>query len=255
MTNGVYNLPCTDFLAALPPGKVQMIFADPPDNLGLGYDEYKDKLPDDVYYGWIQSWLLDSLRVAPCVWVSYYWAHDIEMKYMIRNITKYRHPAFKAKTFIWRYTFGQHTDTDCGSGFRYVVRLLRTGTPLYADSIRVESERQRMGDSRANPDGRVPDDVWSSDEIWDIPRVTGNSKERRDWHPTQHPERLVERAIKLSTKTGDTVVDLFGGTGTSLRVAKRLGRGFMISEISKDYAQRIAAENQVPLFVEPPCLT
>lgn len=240
MDSAVYNMPCTDLLAELPAGQVQMIFADPPDNLGLAYGQYKDKIPDHVYYAWIEAWLLASLRVAPIVWISYYWQHDLEIKYILRNITKYRHPAFKSKTFLWRYTFGQHSDSDCGSGFRYMVRLVRSGTPLYADKIRVMSERQRIGDSRANPDGRVPDDVW------DIPRVTGNSSERRGWHPTQHPEALLERVMLLCTKYGDTVCDIFGGTGTTMRVALRLGRNCITAELDSDYANQIAKENNVP---------
>lgn len=252
--NAVVNCSCTDLLAAkLPP--VQSIFADPPDNLGLGYGTYKDKIPADQYYGWIESWLLASVRLAPIVWISYYWAHDIELKYMIRNIIKYRHPLYAAKTFLWRYTFGQHSESDCGSGFRYLVRLMRRGTIIYPDAIRVESERQRLGDARANPDGRVPDDVWDAPEIWDVPRVTGNSRERRSWHPTQHPERLMERAILLCTRPGDQIVDLFAGTGTTLRVSTRLGRECITCDIDSDYAQRIAHENTVPYLTAPPGLS
>lgn len=68
----------------------------------------------------------------------------------------------------------------------------------------------RINDKRsAGP--RVPGDVW------DFPRVTGNSKERQSWHPTQHPVALYDRIIKFSCGPGDTFLDLFAGSGTCFR--------------------------------------
>lgn len=239
----IYNLPCTEVLPHL--HQPDMIFADPPDNIGAKYDEYKDKLTPFMYYVWFESWLRWSLKKSPIVWVSYYWQHDVEIKYMVRQLLKYWFPTIKVKTFLWRYTFGQHNSHDCGSGFRYLLRFTRLDAVLYPDSVRVTSERQRMGDDRANPAGRVPDDVW------DIPRVTGNSPERRAWHPTQHPEALLERIIKLSTVENDTVVDLFGGTFTTHRVAQRLNRKCISCETSTEYCLKGAAELDVEIRHDP----
>jgi DNA modification methylase len=97
-----------------------------------------------------------------------------------------------------------------------------------------------LGDARAHG-LRVPDDVW------DIPRVTGNSKERRSYHPTQHPEALMERIILFSTRRKDTAIDLFGGTGTTLRVGLRLGRDVTSIELSEQYCLKVAEENNVPI--------
>jgi site-specific DNA-methyltransferase (adenine-specific) len=101
---------------------------------------------------------------------------------------------------------------------------------------RVESVRQQIGDKRANPDGRVPDDVW------DFPRVVGNAKERRDWHPTQHPEALMRRIINYSCRKDETFLDLFLGTGTSFRVRKENVIGI---EQSEKYCQEIAKEHDI----------
>ena len=239
----IVNCSADDLLDSLK--KVDLIFMDPPDNLGLNYGTYKDDVPSEQYYAWLEGLILKSLRVSPIVWISYYWKHDIELKYRIRNILKFRHPLYIPKTFLWRYTFGQHLDTDCGSGFRYMLRLSRRGHAFNCDDIRVESERQRMGDARACVDGRVPDDVW------DIPRVTGNSRERRPWHPTQHPEALLERIIKLSTNSGGLVVDPFAGTGTTFRVARRLGRQAITCDLDPSYCKHIADENNLQVETAP----
>lgn len=236
----LYNCSASDLLDSLK--QVDLVFMDPPDNLGLKYGQYKDEIPDEQYYAWLEGLILKSLRISPCVWISYYWQHDLELKYRVRNILKQRHPLYQAKTFLWRYTFGQHNQSDCGSGFRFMLRLLRRNLRPNTDDIRVESERQRMGDSRANPAGRVPDDVW------DFPRVVGNAKERRSWHPTQHPEALLERIIRLHTKEGDTIVDPFAGTGTTLRVAGRLKRECLTCDIDPNYCQQIAQDQGISVW-------
>ncbi len=92
-----------------------------------------------------------------------------------------------------------------------------------------------LGDARASGP-RVPDDVW------EFPRVTGNSAERCPWHPTQHPLALMERIIKFSTKPGDLVLDYFMGTGTTLRSCMKLGRSCVTADISLNYCQRVAEE-------------
>ena len=73
--------------------------------------------------------------------------------------------------------------------------------------------------------------------------MTGNSKQRRPWHPTQLNEGLVERCIKFTTPEGETVLDPFGGTGTTLRVCRRLGCPCTLIEIDADYCAEIVKEH------------
>lgn len=233
----IYNCDVLELLPVIKPGTYELVFIDPPDNIGLKYDTCFDNNPR--YYDWLFDIINHSFDVGKIIWLSYYWKHDIEIKYMLRNVLPI--VQVNAKTFIWRFTFGQHNANDCGSGFRFMLRLSPFDTCFNTDSIRVESERQRLADPRADVRGRVPDDVW------DIPRIVGNSSERRTWHPTQHPERLVARVINMCTKPGDRILDLFGGTGTVLRVGKRNGRLVDTCELSSIYANLIANENSEPL--------
>jgi len=86
-------------------------------------------------------------------------------------------------------------------------------------------------------------DQLSVGDVFDYPRVTGNSKQRRAWHPTQLNEGLVERCLNLTTVEGDYVLDPFGGTGTTLRVCKRIGRNCTLVEIDPAYCAKIAEEH------------
>jgi hypothetical protein len=60
-------------------------------------------------------------------------------------------------------------------------------------------------------------------DVWDISIVAPVAHERTGW-PTQKPEALLERLILATTDPGDLVLDPFCGSGTSIAVAKRLGR-------------------------------
>jgi len=214
---------------------VKCIFADVPDNLGLNYEEYGDCLPSNVYYDWLELLIMRSLPCCQIFWLSIFSEHLMEVLSRIRNVIKYYHPLFECRTFIWRYTFGQYNDKDCARGYRPIIRLVRHGAMLNVDSIRELSGRQKLGDARAAGD-RVPDDVWH------IPRVTGNSIERRAWHPTQHPVKLMKRIVSMSCYLGDTVIDLFGGTGSCLRAARDLGINCISIDKSKKYCDLLIEE-------------
>lgn len=63
-------------------------------------------------------------------------------------------------------------------------------------------------------------------DVWDIPILAPISKERTGY-PTQKPEALLERLILSCTNEGDTVLDPYAGSGTSIAVANRLKRNWI----------------------------
>lgn len=69
------------------------------------------------------------------------------------------------------------------------------------------------------------DDVWT-----DVPWVTAGGQ--RSNYPTQKPEALLQRIIKLSSKPGDLVFDCFIGSGTTAVAAMKLGRRFIGADIN-----------------------
>ena len=69
-------------------------------------------------------------------------------------------------------------------------------------------------------------------------RVCGTFKERTG-HPCQMPEAVLERIIRVATNPGDLVLDPFAGSGTTLAVAKKLGRRYLGMELSEEYADGV----------------
>ncbi len=215
-------------------GYYAMAFADPPDNLGLEYDGYDDNLSEDEYTMSLRILVYGMIKVAGITWISYNAKYTAAMGEIIHDLT---YPDLEKKHCVQIFSFYQHNKHDLGNAYRPIWRLRWPEAQLYPDQIRIKSERQKAGDPRANPDGKIPSDVF------DFPRVTGNSKQRRSWSPTQLHEGLIERCVKLSTKEGDRVLDPFAGTGSILRVCRRINRTSTSFEISESYARHIAEDN------------
>lgn len=221
----IYNQSAESFLASIGDRCYDGIFLDPPDNIGLKYQGFIDKREN--YIEWLVELILKCFNISDVVWLSYNQIHDIKLKGAL-DWTLAKLKSWEVKQIIWFFEFGQYRDTDCGSMYRPILRFSKN-IKWDVDKIRIESERMRLGDPRAvGP--KVPGDVW------EFPRITcGN--ERRCWHPTQHPEALMER-IYLMTP-GDSFLDLFGGSGTSLVVCKRLGYDIDVVDISKFYCNKM----------------
>ena len=72
--------------------------------------------------------------------------------------------------------------------------------------------------------------------VWDIEKDRVN-----DLHPTQKPVVLPGRAISNSSKEGDIVVDLFGGSGSTMIACEQLGRKCRMMELDTHYCDIIIA--------------
>lgn len=213
----------------------KMIFADPPDNIGLSYGECDDDLTLTGYWNLLRDILWLSYERCDVLWVSFNAKHLLLMGHIAFEFMKV--PGWTFKPSVQIYTFGQHNSHDLGNNHRPLWRFMREGAELYPDAVRVPSWRQLHGDKRADPRGRVPGDVF------DFPRVTGNSKQRRKYHPTQLHEDLYERCIKLCCTSEDSVCDLFAGTGTLARVCNKTKNPCTMIEMDRFYCAKIAEEH------------
>lgn len=70
-------------------------------------------------------------------------------------------------------------------------------------------------------------DVWSDINFYD--------RKEKKFHSTQKPIPLMERLVKCSTNEGDTVLDVFGGSGSTGVACKLLNRNFVGCEIDEEY--------------------
>jgi DNA modification methylase len=84
--------------------------------------------------------------------------------------------------------------------------------------------------------GKSPQWFGPSDEksVWELKKDSKN-----EYHPTQKPVELPERALNNSSKINDIVLDLFGGSGSTMVAAQQLKRKARLMELDPKYCQVI----------------
>ena len=182
MHNKIVHGDCYEVLPILPSGCVQTMFVDPPYNIGIDYGDGKrhDLLEEEEYLDKMRRLIEECVRLlAPTggVWFlcPEQWADQIGS--ILNGLLPRRN------RIIWRETFGQYRGDRFPNGHRHLFwRVIdRKKSVFNTNDIRIPSQRMIANDNRAcGP--RVPDDVWN------IPRLVGNARERLGDHPCQLPE-------------------------------------------------------------------
>jgi DNA modification methylase len=231
---------CVKILSALERPPADLIFADPPFNIGYKYDVYEDRKRYDEYFAWTETWMRTcadkALKPTGTFWVAIGDEYAAEVKIIGDKIGLHLR-----NWVIWHYTFGQNTKKKFARSHAHLFYFVKDPKVFTFNdkAVRIPSARQTTyADRRANPIGKIPDDVWS------FSRVCGTFCERVEWHPCQMPEKVLERIITASSNPGDLVLDPFSGSGTTCCAAARLGRNYFGIDISETYVrnsvQRIA---------------
>ena len=209
--NRLHHGDCVELFKSLDDGTVDLVFADPPFNIGYEYDVYEDSKQEEEYLRWSHDWIGQVHRVLKpdgTFWLAIGDEYAAELKLEAKRI------GFHCRSWvIWYYTFG----VNCVKGFsrshthlfHFVKHPKRFTFNRFNPQIRVQSARQLVyADLRANPNGRLPDNTWITrpqdapqsfspmHDTWYYARVAGTFKEREGFHGCQMPEQLLAR-IKI----------------------------------------------------------
>jgi site-specific DNA-methyltransferase (adenine-specific) len=246
---------CLKLMHQIDDGSIDLAFADPPFNIGYKYDKYHDRQEDAQYLDWCEQWIGEIHRILKATgtfWLAIGDEYAAELK--VTATRKLAEPFIMRGWVVWYYTFGVNCTRKFNRSHAHLFQFIKDEKNFTFNAedplVRVPSARALVyGDSRANPTGRLPDDTWvlrpqdapeafqSMDDTWYYSRVAGTFKERQGFHGCQMPEQLLGRIIRVSSNEGDVVFDPFTGSGTTLAVAKKLGRRFLGTELSEDYAK------------------
>lgn len=210
----------------------KLTIMDPPDNQGRKYENYNDKLPADNYTRLLKIWIQKACHITDgpvFVSIAEKWVNEVEDLIWHGNVRLIRR-------LYWHYAFGQNNQKSYCPCIRPIYWL--NSPIIFPENIRVPSARQeKYGDKRARAGGKMPENLWQ------FPRICGTFKERRNWHPTQHPEALIERIILGHSQPGDMILDPFIGSGSTALVCQALGnRGCTGIDISQHYLDMIRKE-------------
>lgn len=210
--------------------KVDLVFADPPFNIGYKYDLYHDRKAYDDYYAWTRKWMAACkgvLKPTGSFWIAIGDDYAAEIRMLGREL------GLNLRNWvIWHYTFGQSTKKKFARSHTHLFYFTMDPKEFTFNDmeVRIPSARQTTyADSRANPRGKLPDDVWS------FSRVCGTFNERVQWHPCQMPEKVLERIVRVSSNEGELVLDPFSGSGTTAVAAAKLKRHYFGIDLSANY--------------------
>ena len=224
---------CIEVLSGVSRPFADLIFADPPFNIGYKYDKYKDKLKKENYIAWTKDWMTVCTKVLRPDG-SFYIAIGDEYAANVKIIADELGLVLR-NWLIWHYTFGQQSKNKFARSHTHIFYFVKDKKNFTFNdyAVRIPSDRQLLyNDKRANPAGKMPDDVWNG-----YSRVCGTFKERLGWHPCQMPENLLKRIIAVSSNPSDCVLDPFSGSGTTLAAAYQLGRNYVGIDISEKYVK------------------
>lgn len=218
---------------------IDLIFVDPPYNIGKDFNGRKDKWKtDELYLNWCYEWIslcLDKLKdtgsfyvMTSTQFIPYF---DIYLRNKVQILSR----------IIWSYdSSGVQAKKYFGSMYEPILFCVKDKTKYTFNSndILVEAKtgaKRKLIDYRKNPPQpyntkKVPGNVWN------YPRVRYRMDEYEN-HPTQKPIALLDRIIKASSNEGDIVLDPFSGTFTTSFVAKKLKRKSIGIEIDETYTK------------------
>jgi DNA modification methylase len=210
-----------DFRNCLVPKGITI--TDPPYNQGYAYNEYNDKMNEEQYIE-----LLSQIP-TPCVIIHY-------PEETINLLPK----ALKVKceqVVCWVY------NSNTGKQSRLI-----SWWGCKPDFRKVRQEYKNLNDKRIQKriaEGKTGAKLY---DWWEINQVKNVSKEKTE-HPCQIPEKLIERIIITTASEGDTIIDVFAGSGTTLKAAQNLGFNAVGFEIDSSYCEIIDKRcNELKLF-------
>lgn len=237
-------------LRRLPPSSVHLAITSPPYNVGIQYAGYSDDLTYASYRRWLTTvWRAlyralvpggrFALNVAPTSIKNFRPIHHD----LTRDLVAVGY-ALRAEILWYKQTMGRRTawgswkspsNPHVIPSWEYVLVFSKgsdrlDGDPKQADITGEEFQRY-------------------SDAFWEIP-----PERNRRGHPAPFPAELIRRLVKFYSYRGNTVLDMFGGTGTVAAVAYATGRRFISVDSSAEYctlALERLAQTEVEAGVRP----
>lgn len=217
---------------------VDLIFADPPYNIGKNFGNNDDIWENvDSYVDWCKVWIDECFRILKDTGTMYFMSATQHMPYLDIYVSqKYN----VLSRIVWTCdSSGVQSKRVFGSLYEPILMVNKSKSSPYtfnSEDILIEAKTgatRKLIDYRKDPpqpynNKKIPGNVWN------YSRVRFRMSEYEN-HPTQKPEALLERIILASSNPGDIVLDPFSGSFTTSAVAVRLGRKAVGIDLNEEY--------------------
>lgn len=248
---------CRELLKTIPDNSVTLVVTSPPYNIGKKYGKYSDKISLEEWKELINDVTKEIYRILKPNGSFFLNLSPIPLgndkeilplPYIGYGIMKENN--FKIRNIItWTFNNMQNCTNRLSGRYENIVWGVKdlNNYIFNLDEIRIpyitKNDKRLVGGI-----GRNPTDVWYFD------RVNNMTKKKLDLtHPTIYPLPMIVRILKMSSNVGDTILDPFAGSGTSLVAAKILNRKAIGFELDTKYKneceKRLATEGNISASV------
>lgn len=228
----LYHADCLNLLKTLSGESVDLVFADPPFNLGKSYGEaISDNRREDEYIDWCKAWIEECVRVlrpggSLFLWNLPRWnlrlgdflSHRLTFRHWIATDIKYSLP-IQGRLYPSHYSLLYYSKGKPKT-FKPDRLPMEICPSCLADLKDYGGYKDKM-----NAKGVNMADVWI-----DIPPVRHAKYKKRSW-ANELSVKLMDRVIEMASQEGDVVFDPFGGSGTTFAVAEMKGRRWIGCEL------------------------
>lgn len=229
---------CVDILKRIKDSSINLIFADAPYNIGKNFGNNRDRWESaDAYIEWCKKWIDECMRVLKDDGTMYLMTATQHMPYIDVYVSSKYNVLCR---IVWTYdSSGVQSKKIFGSLYEPILMINKSKNSPYIFNHKDIMVEAKTGATRKLIDYRKdPPQPYNTEKVpgnvWDFSRVRFKMDEYEN-HPTQKPEALLERIIKVSSCVGDVVLDPFSGSYTTSAVAVKLGRNAIGIDINEEY--------------------
>lgn len=213
--------------------KICMVYCDPPYNISLDYNggigtkgnyggKTNDHKSDKAYKEFLRQTIQNGLQVARPDCHIFYYCDETNIG-LLQSL--YQELDVDNKRVCLWIKNSQNPTPQIAFNKAYEPCVYGTiGNPYLSPSV---TNLNEILNKEVTTGNRLPDDILDLFNIWLVKRLPGQDYE----HPTQKPPSLHEKAFRRCTKPGDTVLDLFGGSGSTLIACEQIRRRAFLCEI------------------------
>lgn len=244
-TGKLYLGDAVELLKSLPDNSIDLIFADPPYSIKKAeWDTFESQ---KAYVDWSMLWIREAsrvLKVDGSLYICGFPEIISDVKYKVAEEKLFA----GCKWLVWHYKNKGNLGKDFGRSHESILHFRKSKKyKMNQDFLRIPYGNhtlkypihEQAESSHFNNGKKV--DSWKPHrmgakpkDVIEIPTINNGMREKTP-HPTQKPEELIRKFIMASSNRGDTVLDPFSGSGTTVTVAEQLGRKWVAIDIFKEY--------------------